>query len=86
MIGGGSSIGGVFSGLVVNASGNWRWVQWMCTILTGTSFLLVLFFLPETNFKRSAESELGEGPQYDENGHEKITWVQSLNVFGGYDR
>jgi MFS family permease len=85
MIGAGSAIGGVFGGLVVNASG-WRWVQWMCTILTGVSFVMIVLLQPETNFKRSAESERGEGPEVDEKEMPPFNWIQSLGIFSGYDR
>ncbi|KAH8690798.1 major facilitator superfamily domain-containing protein [Talaromyces proteolyticus] len=86
MIGGGSSIGGVFSGLVMKSSNNWRWVQWMCTILTGICFALTVLFQPETNFKRSAESELGEGPEVLPHEQGQYSWIQSLELFGGYNR
>lgn len=58
MIGAGPALGSVFGGLVANASTNWRWVMWMSAIPSGISMMLVLLFIPETNFHRSVEANM----------------------------
>ena len=90
MIAGGSSLGGIFAGLVINANPNWRWIFWMDSILTGICLLLTILFLPETNFKRPTDSELSEGSETtmvkSDAGHRKYSWRKSLSVVGYYDR
>ena len=89
MIGGGSTLGGVFGGLVAQANQNWRWVFWMNAILTGACFLNIFLFLAETNFERPSENETGEG--LDESHLAAIqaranpSWIKSIGVTW-YDR
>ncbi|OAA56302.1 MFS transporter [Niveomyces insectorum RCEF 264] len=88
MIASGSAFGGIFGGLAVHYTGNWRWAFGLNAILTGISFLLVIFFLPETNFKRPPESERGEGSASDSEVAPKRTWrnwVEGLAFWGYYD-
>lgn len=56
MLGAGPALGSVFGGLVANATTNWRWVLWMTAIPSGISMLLVIAFIPETNYHRTAEA------------------------------
>lgn len=86
----GSALSGVFAGLVANATPNWRWVFWKNVILTGCLFLTTIIFQAETNFKRPAENESGEGLPSSElaairaRGYSR--WIESLSVTRGYDR
>ncbi|KAK7967025.1 uncharacterized protein PG986_001302 [Apiospora aurea] len=41
------SLGPVFGGVLVQQAG-WRWIFWFLVILTGSHFLVILLFLPET--------------------------------------
>jgi MFS family permease len=41
------SLGPVIGGVIAQESG-WRWIFWFLVILTGSHFLIVLLFLPET--------------------------------------
>ena len=34
---------------------SWRWLYFIIAILSGVSFLMILFFLPETRWRRSPE-------------------------------
>lgn len=90
MIAGGSSLGGIFAGLVIGANPNWRWIFWMDSIVVGTCLVLTILFLPETNFKRPAESEMSEGSASDivnPNGvRSHYSWRNALSVTGYYDR
>lgn len=56
MLGAGPALGSVFGGLVASASTHWRWVLWMTAIPSGISMLLVIVFIPETNYHRAAEA------------------------------
>ena len=86
----GSSLGGIFAGLVANANPDWRWVFWMDAVLTGVCFLVAALFSPETNFRRPTENEGGEGMHPSElasiRARSNRRWVQSLSVTGWYDR
>ena len=86
----GSSLAGFFAGLIANATGGWRWVMWMNTILIGTCLLLVILFSAETNFKRPKETEGGEGLEPSELARlralSQTSRVKSLGVFGWYDK
>lgn len=86
----GSSMSGFFAGLVANANPDWRWVNWMNTILVGVCLILVFLFSAETNFKRPEDTEGGEGldPAQLEviRSRSKSSWVKSLGLFGWYDR
>ena len=90
MIAGGSSLGGIFAGLVINANPDWRWIFWMDSVLTGTCLLLTILFLPETNFKRPVDSEIGEGSESamlkSDNARRSYSWRSALSVLGYYDR
>lgn len=87
MIGGGSSLGGVFGGLVVNATSDWRWIFWMCTILNGVCFFLILFFYEETNFARPLDAEAGDDTDsLHEVPKSSYSFVSSLSLFRWYDR
>jgi MFS family permease len=90
MIGGGSALGGTFSGLVAHSTPNWRWVFGMNTILTGVNFILTLLFQAETNFERPLEYEDGEGFEAsrlaDIRSRATSHWFKSLTVTSWYDR
>jgi MFS family permease len=90
MIAGGSSLGGIFAGLVIGANPNWRWIFWMDSIVVGTCLVLTILFLPETNFKRPAESEISEGTASaivkPNGGRSNYSWRNALSVTGYYDR
>lgn len=55
MLGAGPALGSVFGGLVVRAANDWRWVMWLNGIPSGVCMLMVIAFIPETNFHRPAE-------------------------------
>ncbi len=86
----GSSLAGVFAGLIANANQDWRWVMWMNTILIGACLVLVILFSAETNFKRPHDTEGGEGldPAQLEvlRARSEKSWVKSLGLSGWYDR
>ena len=86
----GTALGGIFSGLVANATPNWRWVFWMNVILTGVLFVVIVLFQAETNFLRPPENETGEGMDPAElpaiRANAKSRWVDSLTVTAWYDR
>ena len=90
MIAGGSSIGGIFAGLIGRATTDWRWVFWMNTILTGVCFVFILFFQAETNFARPLLSESGEGMEEAEfaelRSRTRRSFVTALSVTGWYDK
>ncbi|KAK4231129.1 protein HOL1 [Podospora fimiseda] len=50
-ISGGNTIGPLVCGFVVTSL-NWRWHKWISAILTGLTFLTVVFFVPETRYFR----------------------------------
>lgn len=91
----GASFGGIFAGITVHYTNSWRWGLGLHTILTGISFLMVLFFLAETNFDRPPESELGlEAVSVSGHGtavevaaprSALATWAHSLKAWGWYD-
>ncbi|KAK5996299.1 MFS transporter cpaT-like protein [Cladobotryum mycophilum] len=87
MIGGGSALGGIFGGLVVNASSDWRWIFWMCSIMTGTCFVSLVLCYQETNFARPPETEGGDDTDVE---HEVIkstySFTQAFNMFAWHDR
>jgi MFS family permease len=56
MQGAGPALGSVFGGLVVDATNSWRWTMWLSAIPSGVCLLLVIFLIPETNFRRSVEA------------------------------
>lgn len=86
----GVSLGGIWSGLIANATPDWHWVLWHDTILTGAVFLVVFLFVAETNFKRPPENESGEGMPIAElaeiRTRAKSTWVETLSFTSWYDR
>ncbi|OAA68002.1 Major facilitator superfamily domain, general substrate transporter [Niveomyces insectorum RCEF 264] len=88
MIGGGSALGGIFGGLVVNASNQWRWVFWMCSILNGTCFLLIAIFYEETNFARPDEDEAGDDTNSSGTHltRSNYNFVHSLSLLRWHDR
>ncbi|ERS98383.1 hypothetical protein HMPREF1624_05167 [Sporothrix schenckii ATCC 58251] len=91
----GAAFGGIFAGITVHYTNSWRWGLGLHTILTGISFLMILFFLAETNFDRPAESELGlEAVSISDHGtavevaaprSALATWAHSLKAWGWYD-
>ena len=93
MISFGGAFGGLFAGFVMNGSnGDWRWINWMNSILTGVCFLSILLSQPETNFKRSPESEIGNEAVH-EVSHDSImqaranySWRKSLALMPYHDR
>lgn len=48
---GGAQIGPMIAGFLIGAKG-WRWFSILCAVLIGINLLLILFFLPETNYRR----------------------------------
>lgn len=48
---GGSQIGPMVAGFLISARG-WRWFFILCAILIGANLFLMMFLLPETNFRR----------------------------------
>ncbi|OBT98402.2 hypothetical protein VE01_03142 [Pseudogymnoascus verrucosus] len=48
---GGSQIGPMIAGFIITAKG-WRWFFILCAILIGVNLVLILLFLPETNYRR----------------------------------
>ena len=86
MIASGAAFGGLFAGFAIHSSNNWRWAFGMNSILTGVAFLLVLFFLPETNFRRPVESEVGEDTRTDDAAPANYSWIKGLSLWGWYDR
>jgi MFS family permease len=87
---GGTSLGGIFSGLIANANPDWHWVYWHQVVLTGALFLVTVLFQPETNFNRPLENEAGEGlpsSQLPElQARAKSSWIKSLGVTSWYNR
>jgi MFS family permease len=47
----GSQVGPMVAGFIITAKG-WRWFFIVCAILIGVNLLLLLVFLPETNYRR----------------------------------
>ena len=92
MITGGGAFGGIFSGLITKSNSDWRWVFWMDTILTGACLLLVIFFLPETSFRRPADFENGEdsemtlAPVTTVEHKSNLGLQDALTIFRWYDR
>ncbi|KEF57343.1 uncharacterized protein A1O9_05260 [Exophiala aquamarina CBS 119918] len=85
----GSSCGGIFAGLIANASPNWRMVLWANSILAGVLFLTMCLFASETNFERPPENEMGEGLEPSElpaiRARANSSWLKSLSLTGWYD-
>ncbi|KFY82891.1 hypothetical protein V498_08409, partial [Pseudogymnoascus sp. VKM F-4517 (FW-2822)] len=48
---GGSQVGPMIAGFLITARG-WRWFFILCTILIAVNLVLILFFFPETNYRR----------------------------------
>lgn len=48
---GGSQIGPMIAGFLIQARG-WRWFFILCSILVAANLVSVLFFFPETNYRR----------------------------------
>ncbi|KFY35725.1 hypothetical protein V494_05660 [Pseudogymnoascus sp. VKM F-4513 (FW-928)] len=48
---GGSQIGPMIAGFLITAKG-WRWFFILCAILIGVNLVLILFFFPETSYRR----------------------------------
>jgi MFS family permease len=92
MVTSGGAFGGIFAGYIVKASTDWRWVFWMDTILTAICLLLVVLFLPETNFRRpvhlenNEESETILVPVTTIEHKSKLTLWDALSISRGYDR
>ncbi|KAJ9602218.1 hypothetical protein H2200_013338 [Cladophialophora chaetospira] len=86
----GTSLGGIFSGLIANANANWHWVYWHQVFLTGALFVVTLLFQAETNFDRPLENESGEGlpasQLADIRTRTKSSWIKSLGVTSWYNR
>lgn len=86
----GTSLGGIFSGLIANATPNWHWVYWHQVFLTGMLFLVIVLFQAETNFDRPPENESGEGLPASQlaaiRARVKSRWIKSLSVTLWYNR
>lgn len=48
---GGSQVGPMIAGFLIGARG-WRWFFILCAILVALNLVLILFFFPETNYRR----------------------------------
>ncbi|KAK4936593.1 hypothetical protein LTR10_022580 [Elasticomyces elasticus] len=85
----GTSLGGIFSGLIANATTNWHWVYWHQVFLTGALFLGTVLFQAETNFDRPLDNEFGEGLPASQLAHlrarAKSSWIKSLGVTSWYN-
>ncbi|MCJ1479773.1 hypothetical protein MMC13_008459 [Lambiella insularis] len=44
----GPLLGGVLGGVLLNATGSWRWLLWIMTIVSGMTTLITILFLKET--------------------------------------
>jgi len=57
----GISIAPLVNGYIVESSLRWKWCFWLIAIAHGIGFFLVLFFVPETIYKRDAvyDTDLG---------------------------
>lgn len=86
MIAGGSSLGGVFGGLVYHANPNWRYVFWMDSACVGFCFLCNTLFLAETSYHRPESSEGIGGPQLAERPKSKFSLRKALSVTGWHDK
>ncbi|KAK7903234.1 hypothetical protein LTR67_001251 [Exophiala xenobiotica] len=86
----GTSLGGIFSGLIANATPNWHWVYWHQVFLTGMLFLVIVLFQAETNFNRPQENESGEGLPASQlaaiRARVKSRWIKSLGLTSWYNR
>ena len=82
MIAGGSSLGGVFGGLVYNANPDWRYIFWMDSAVVGFCLLLNIFFLAETSFRRPEETEASSGSARIEHPKSKYSLRKALSITG----
>ena len=86
----GSSLGGIFAGLIANSTPEWQWVNWMNVILTGVLLLTQLLFQAETNFRRPIDCETGEGIDPNElaiiRARTNSSWMRSLIFTSWYDK
>lgn len=69
----------IFTGFIVDDTGDWRWVTRMVTILVLISFLLMLFTLPETKFNREFAVRHASKARLR-------NFIELLNFRDGYDR
>ncbi|KEF52471.1 uncharacterized protein A1O9_11313 [Exophiala aquamarina CBS 119918] len=51
----GNSLGPLVTGFMTQGVG-WRWVSWLCVIISGITFLGIVFFFPETRWHRSIDA------------------------------
>ena len=77
-LGAGSCLSPFIAGYIVQATNDWRWVYGMNCILVGTNLILMILFMPETNFNREVAMT---NPSIA-----KKTFFQYMSVTGGYDR
>jgi MFS family permease len=86
----GTSLGGIFSGLIADANPDWHWVYWHQVFLTGALFVITVLFQAETNFNRPLENEAGEGLPSSQlaelRAQAKSSWIGSLNITSWYNR
>lgn len=89
MLGAGPALGGIFSGLIINATSDWRWIFWMVAVTNGVCFLVIVLFFQETNFIRPPEAEIGDYSTtggVPEKALSSDSFGQGLSCFGWYDR
>lgn len=86
MIAGGSSLGGIFGGLVTHANSNWRYVFWMDTACVGACLLANIFFLAETSYHRPEDTEGAGGHVILARPKAKLSFSKALSVTGWHDR
>jgi MFS family permease len=53
----GSSLAPVIAGFLIQDAG-WRWFQWLCAILAGVDLVLIILFVPETQYPRDLHKAL----------------------------
>jgi len=87
MIAGGSSLGGVFGGLVTHANPNWRYVFWMDSACVGACLVLNIFFLAETSYHRPESTEGAGGHALAERPRASgLSLRKALSVTRWHDR
>lgn len=84
---GGPALGPVLSGFAIPLN-NWRWGMWETLILSGVTFLILFFFLPETSAEyiiaqraKRIRKKTGDGSFLSkiESRTEKKNWVKILS-------
>ncbi|KAM0801443.1 major facilitator superfamily domain-containing protein [Usnea florida] len=87
---GSNFLANVFAGFI-NTGQGWKWVLYWCAILTGLSFVLLFFFMEETNYHREmvisdeVEKKANNGPdnhkvEVRDDATEKHCMTEELNA------